>query len=94
MIHLTATFIAKPECIKELEAALKKMVAPSRQEPGCIRYCLFSEKDDPAKFTFQESFKDEESFEVHCRKKYFSDLLAEIPSLTVGDPEIKFYNEL
>jgi antibiotic biosynthesis monooxygenase len=47
-----ATVSAKPEAISHVEAALRRMISPTRAETGCVRYELFCEKRGPAPSIF------------------------------------------
>ncbi|TFH91171.1 putative quinol monooxygenase [Vibrio ouci] len=94
MINLTATFHAKTGQEQQLEELLVAMLAPTRQEPGNKRYCLFKNKDDAAIFTFQEQFADQIAFDEHCKQPYFIQLLASLDGLLDQEPKITFLEEL
>lgn len=94
MIHLTATFIAKPEKEQQLHALLQGMLAPTRAESGNLRYQLFQAKDNACKFVFQEHFANQAAFDAHCQESHFSELLANLEGLLTQDPDIVFYNEV
>lgn len=94
MIHLTAAFHAKTDSISELKQALEGMLEPTRNEPGCLRYQLFQDKNDPSQFLFQEQFADEAAFDSHCNTTHFQALLKEIEDLLVSEPKVTFFDQV
>ncbi|WP_159653453.1 putative quinol monooxygenase [Vibrio atypicus] len=94
MINLTATFHAKAGQEQQLESLLVAMLAPTRQEPGNTRYCLFKDKENAAIFTFQEQFSDQAAFDEHCKQPHFTQLLASLDGLLEQEPKITFLEEL
>lgn len=94
MIHLTAAFHAKKEHISELKQALEAMLEPTRNEPGCVRYQLFQDKNDPCQFLFQEQFSDQHAFDEHCNTEHFQHLLGKIDGLLASEPNITFFDAL
>ncbi|MGI9920414.1 putative quinol monooxygenase [Vibrio owensii] len=94
MIHLTAVFHAKPNCVSQLKQSLEAMLEPTRNEAGCVRYQLFQNKKDLSQFLFQEQFADQVAFDAHGKTTYFQDLLSEIDGLLTSEPKIAFLDEL
>ncbi|BBL89427.1 antibiotic biosynthesis monooxygenase [Vibrio rotiferianus] len=94
MIHLTAAFYAKTDSISQLKQALEGMLEPTRNEPGCLRYQLFQDKNDPSQFLFQEQFADQAAFDQHCKTEHFQTLLASLDGLLLSEPKLTFYEEL
>lgn len=45
--------------------------AGSRAEPGCLRFDLLSDPDDPDRFSVYEVFESEEALEDHRRTKHY-----------------------
>lgn len=70
-------------CIAHIEAkegkkemllqVLKKLIKPSRSEPGCISYQLHSSPENPNMFTFIDKFKDQEAFDFHCETSHIKE---------------------
>jgi quinol monooxygenase YgiN len=56
---------AAPGREEELAGHLLALVAPTRNESGCISYDLHRDPEDPAKFMFYERFASKEAFESH-----------------------------
>jgi quinol monooxygenase YgiN len=73
-IVVIAHFTAKPRKEEELSTFLQGLVEPTRREPGCLRYELNQDRDEPATFSFVETFADREGFDAHCRMPYIEKL--------------------
>jgi len=53
---VVATFEARPGKEIELRNALVGLVAPTRQEAGCLNYDLHVSTEDPRRFLFHENW--------------------------------------
>lgn len=51
--------------IDETRAFLQGLIAPTRQEPGCVEYWLHQDNEDPAEFTFYENWTNRAEWDVH-----------------------------
>jgi quinol monooxygenase YgiN len=56
---------AKPGKEKELEKALKALVSPTLNEPGCLAYELWQDAKNPRSFIMYERFQNAEALEAH-----------------------------
>ena len=63
---------------REEEAAtqLRKLVGPTRNEPGCVNYLLHRDPQDPRKFMFYEEFRDETALQEHNKAPHFQEWVA------------------
>jgi len=80
-VIIIAHFTAKPGKDEELSAFLQGLVEPTRREPGCVRYELNRDLDEPATFSFVETFADRQGFDAHCKMPYIDTLFATLPVL-------------
>jgi len=80
-VIIIAHFTAKPGKEEELSAFLQGLVEPTRREPGCVRYELNRDLDEPATFSFVETFADRQGFDTHCKMPYIDTLFATLPVL-------------
>ncbi|GLT17646.1 antibiotic biosynthesis monooxygenase [Vibrio zhanjiangensis] len=94
MIHLTATFEAKPSKENTLKELLLSMIKPTQKEAGCVRYTLLRDSNNPLIFQFQEQFINQAAFESHCNEPHYLNLIDSLESLLVKDPIITFYEQL
>ena len=73
-----ATVEARPDATDEVEAALRRMIAPTRAEAGCIRYELFRAEDKPCTFHLLETYADDEALARHHQSAHFVELVASL----------------
>jgi quinol monooxygenase YgiN len=57
---------------EDLARELRALVAPTRQEPGCLAYELHFDPDMPGKFMFYEKFVDQAALDAHVGSAHFS----------------------
>jgi quinol monooxygenase YgiN len=89
MITLIATITAKADSIEELKAELLNLVKHTTQEPGCIKYVLHQEIENPHIFRFYEQFKDQAAFEYHGSQPYIK-AMADKAHLREGNSVLTF----
>ena len=90
-LTLTVAFQARPGKEAELRRALTAMLAPTRQEAGCLHYDLHIAADDPAKFLFHESWASREHHAAHDKTPHVQNLRAHIGELSF--PVVKIFWE-
>jgi quinol monooxygenase YgiN len=93
-ITVVATFQARPGKEAELKKALTSLVAPTRQEAGCINYDLHVLPEDPAKFLFHENWTSKPHLDAHLQNTHIQVLLPRLNELAVGMPEIKIWEKI
>lgn len=64
-LHLVAIIDAQPEAAAAVEDALRRLLEPTRAEPGCIRYELFVDRERPQRFYMQETWADDQALAAH-----------------------------
>jgi quinol monooxygenase YgiN len=70
-IIINVHFQAALDHEKELGSELHALVAPTREEAGCLAYELHSDPDDPGKFMFYEKFASQAALDVHLTAPHF-----------------------
>jgi quinol monooxygenase YgiN len=70
-IIINVHFQAAPGHEKELGGQLHALVAPTREEPGCLVYELHLDPEDPGKFMFYEKFTSQAALDQHLTAPYF-----------------------
>ena len=88
MLIVIATMKAKAGKEKELGDVLKKFVAPTRGEAGCIQYDLHVDLSDPGSFAFYERWKDEAALEAHLKTPHITSGFAAMTPLLAGPATI------
>lgn len=75
----------KPESIDTfIEAAKEQAEQSVRLEPGCHRFDIVSQLEEPHKLTHYEIFEDLGAFEAHTKMPHTASFSEKIGSLIVG----------
>ncbi len=70
-LTVVAKVVAKKESVESVKSELLKLVAPTREEEGCIEYNLHQDNDDPALFIFYENWESAACLEKHITSDHF-----------------------
>jgi quinol monooxygenase YgiN len=65
-LFVFARFHARPGNEDAVAATLRAVVAPTRQEPGCVSINAFRSTRDPGLFYIHSRWRDEAAFEQHA----------------------------
>lgn len=93
-ITVVATFQARPGQEEELKKALVSLVAPTRQEAGCLNYDLHQSPEDPAKFLFHENWATKAQLDAHLANAQIQALLPRVGELCVAFPDIVIWEKI
>jgi len=63
--------VARKDSVERVRPELLKLIAPTRQESGCIEYNLHQDNEDPALFIFFETWENPAALEKHMRSDHF-----------------------
>ena len=66
-----AYWTAKDGEEEQVAAALARMVAPSRAEPGNLAYQIHRDPGDPRRFVLYELYTDEAAYRAHGESEHF-----------------------
>ena len=94
IITVVATFQARPGKETELKNALIGLVAPTRNEAGCLNYDLHASPEDPAKFLFHENWTSKAHLDAHLANTHIQALLPRVSELCIALPEIKIWERI
>mgnify|MGYP003635899208 FL=1 len=75
-LTILANIHAKPGQIDRVKAELLKLVPITRAEAGCIQYDLHQDNDDPAHFTFCESWESRALWQTHMSAPHLAAYMA------------------
>jgi len=81
IVTVVAKVTAKSDAIEAVKAELLKMIAPTRQEKGCIDYRLHQDNVNPAVFVFYENWESPASVEQHMNSSHFKAYVAAVGDL-------------
>lgn len=80
-VKVTAVLTARPGKAAELRALLESLIAPSRAEPGNLRYDLWADPADPNRFVLDELYVDGAANTAHRATSHFQHYLSKINDL-------------
>jgi quinol monooxygenase YgiN len=80
-VTVVAKVTAKTDAIESVKTELIKMLAPTRQEEGCIEYRLHQDNDNSAVFVFYENWKNIACLEQHMNSQHFQTYVAAVCDL-------------
>jgi quinol monooxygenase YgiN len=80
-VKIVAILAARTGKAGELRTLLDGMIAPSRAEAGNLRYDLWQDRADPARFVLDELYLDAEAVTAHRASPHFQHYAAVIADL-------------
>lgn len=80
-VKIVAVLTARPGAVDRLRALLDDMLAPSRAEPGNLRYDLWQDQAEPGRFVLDELYRDDDAVAAHRETPHFQAYLAAIEEL-------------
>lgn len=94
MVHILARITAQPAHAQAMRELLVELVAPTREEPGCLHYELFQR--DGAAHVFQtiERWTDEAAADAHMSTPHVTAAISKGSSLFATPPEILRFTQI
>ncbi len=74
-----------------IEAA-RKVMAATREEPGCLEYTISADVDDPGRFVILERWASPEALEAHFATPHMAEFQAAMGGLGVRRVDVKRYD--
>ena len=71
-VTIIAVLAARPGKVQELRALLDGMIAPSRAEPGNLRWDIWRDQGDESRFVLDELYIDRAAATAHRESAHFS----------------------
>jgi quinol monooxygenase YgiN len=93
-VTVIATFEARPGKETELHNALVGLVAPTRQESGCLNYDLHILPDNPGRFLFHENWTTKAALDAHLETPHIQALLPRLDELCSEPPAIVIWDRI
>ena len=88
MIALQVMVQIKPENLSEyLEAIRHDAEHSEKDEPGCLRFDVLQDKDDPHRFYYYEVYKDDAALEAHRQTPHFKLYAEKVQRWLAAPPE-------
>ena len=73
---IVANIHAKPGQEALVHAELEKLVAPTREEEGCVQYDLHRDNSDPGHFLFFEIWENRDFWQTHMNAPHLAAYMA------------------
>jgi quinol monooxygenase YgiN len=93
-LTVVAQVKAKPGKESEVRRELLSLVAPSRRDPGCLKYDLHQAVDNPAQFLFHENWTSKAHLDQHLQKPDLQATLARVGQLVAEPPQITLWERI
>ena len=91
---VTAQVKTKPGKESQMRQELLSLVAPSRQDAGCLNYDLHQAVDNPALFLFHENWTSKAHLDRHLQKPELQAVLARLGQLVAEPPQITLWEKV
>lgn len=84
----------KPEAVAAFEAATEQNARDSRREPGCVRFDVLRQRDDPARFVLVEVYRDADAAAAHKTTAHYLAWRDTVTDLMAGPRVGVLYEEI
>ena len=89
MFTIIATLYPKPEHRDVfLAAGRQDAISSVRDEPGCVRFEVHENADNPEELVFIEWYHDEAAFDTHTKMPHFADFFQAIDGKSAKPPQV------
>jgi quinol monooxygenase YgiN len=82
MLQVTACSYVKEGCVEEFLAVTKELVEKTNTEPGCIKYELCRDVNDPLCFIMVEEWADQKALDDHMKMPHCNELIPKLQVLS------------
>jgi len=93
-VTVVATFVARAGRETELRNALIKLVAPTREESGCLNYDLHISPENPGRFLFHENWTAKAALDAHLQSPHIQALVTRLDELCTEPPAIVIWDRI
>lgn len=93
-LSVIAKFTAQPGREKEVLAGLTEMIAPTRQEKGCINYNLHVSLSVPGVFYFYENWTGKDVLDKHLASPHIKNALKKVVGFLKEPVELHLMEEV
>ena|SRR5438270_4761936 len=83
MFILQVFIHVKPNFVEAFLEATKENSKASVQEPGCVRFDVLQQKDDPTRVVLHEIYKDQSDLDHHRTTPHFAKWRDSVPQMLV-----------
>jgi quinol monooxygenase YgiN len=91
VVVLHVTVRVKPEHVAEfVDVALNNAEHAAQDEPGCLRFDVIQDRDDPNCFYYYEVYRDEAALAAHRQTSHFTSYFEKVQPWLAAPPERRF----
>ena len=91
MVVMHVTVRVKPEHVAAyLTAARTNAERSEADEPGCLRFDVIQDRDDPNCFYYYEVYRDEAALAAHRQTAHFTSYFEQVQPWLAAPPERRF----
>ncbi|GAA2640586.1 putative quinol monooxygenase [Streptomyces axinellae] len=87
-VTVIARFTPVADHVAQLQALLEGMIAPTRSEPGCRSYDLYTTGTEASDFVLLERYEDTAALEAHRATAHYKAYRAQLPDLLAEPVEV------
>jgi len=91
-LRVVARIKARPDTIDDVRRLLSGLIEPTRQEPGCVKYELLQNRQDPTDFTFVEEWNGDSAFNNHFTTDHIQAALPQLAGIAAEEADIRTYS--
>lgn len=92
-VRVIARAVARDGKAGELKELLRRMIRPTREEPGCRYYELF-ESSQPDVFYFHELWNSKDELDAHANSRHFKEVFGAAEELLRLPLEVNLLREI
>ena len=93
-VTVIARIRAKADRVQRVEEELRKLLAPTRAENGCINFDMHQGVTDPSQFLFHENWTSKAALEAHFETPHIKNWLRQAESLLAEPLEVTLWNRV
>jgi len=92
-LTVVARITARQDKVEQVKQKLTELIAPTRAEPGCIRYVLHQSIDDECSFLFLEEWTSRTALDEHLAKPHLQAFVAASKELLAKPLDITLWHQ-
>jgi quinol monooxygenase YgiN len=93
-VTVIARIRAKADRVQRVEEELRKLLAPTRAENGCIDFDMHQGATDPSLFLFHENWTSKAALEAHFETPHIKNWLRQAEGLLAEPLEVTLWNRV
>jgi quinol monooxygenase YgiN len=75
VVTVVAKLVVRVDSVEAVKSELLKLIAPTRQEDGCLEYRLHQDNTNPTVFIFYENWENMACLERHISTQHYKNYI-------------------